>query len=78
MAGLRATSVIFISELEIDCDKDWLGRGITNIKEVVLNMTHGAITHRGPVRMENIAHGTDGQFLQTQGGDHRPVWWRSR
>lgn len=78
MAGLRSSSAMRISDLDVDCDKDWKGRGVSGIKEVVLSMLQGGVIHRAAAVLENLPYGTDSQFLQTRGAIGRPVWWRSK
>jgi len=36
--------------------------------------THGDILVRGAAASERLGHGTDGQFLKTQGAAAKPVW----
>lgn len=56
-----------LSELEIDADKDWDTKGITNLEELALGMTKGDICFQqggvlvklspGPIAYELTSHG---------------------
>ena len=63
-----------ISELLIDADKIWEGRGISNIKEVALGMQVGDINARGNSVLQKIAAGTATWVLTSAGQLKIPVW----
>ena len=64
-----------LSELIIDADKDWNGKGISNIKEVALAMAHGDVLFRGSTVISRLPPAAAGNFLQTRGPNRDP-WWR--
>lgn len=65
-----------LSELEIDADKDWQAKGITNIKEIAEAMEHGDIVYRGSGVLEklNADAGKGYNFLRSRGPGMSPVW----
>jgi len=63
-----------LSALEIDIDKDWQAKGISNIKELATNMAHGDILDRGSSIISRVPAGDSGKFLQTCGANKDP-WW---
>ncbi len=63
-----------LSELIIDADKDWSGKGISNIKEVATAMVHGDVPFRGSTSMSRLPPAAAGNFLQTCGPGRDP-WW---
>ena len=71
---LKPQGVKRLSELEIDADKDWAGKGIANLKELALSMSQGDMNFRGAVVIEKLAAGIAGQYLKTQGLNQPPVW----
>ena len=71
---LKPKGVRRLSELEIDADKDWAGKGISNLKELALSMAQGDVNFRGAAVIEKLAAGIAGQYLKTQGLNQPPVW----
>ena len=67
-----------LSELTIDQDKDWNARGISNLKEVALNMAFADLIYRGGVVsapiLKSIVAGLSGQVLHTAGHAAAPFW----
>lgn len=69
-----AAGVTRLSELEIDADKDWQAKAITNLQAIAADMAHGDVVFRGSSVMERLAAGEPGQFLRTMGPANDPVW----
>ncbi|MBA7656542.1 hypothetical protein ES703_64468 [subsurface metagenome] len=68
--------VIKLSELEIDGDKDWQGKKITNLKAIADGMVKGDIVHRGTDILERIpaTYGKGFNFLQVLDMQHGLGW----
>jgi len=63
-----------LSELEIDADKDWNGRGITSLKELAAGMGKGdALVHDGSVLVK-VSPGDIGDEFTSGGPGHMPGW----
>ena len=73
---LPSAGITKLSELEIDTDKDWNGKGIYNVKEVNPSMVHGDLTFRDSDIISRLPAGAAGSFLQTCGSSRDP-WWRA-
>lgn len=58
--------IVKLSEIEIDDDKDWQGKEITNLKAIADGMVKGDIAFRGTDIMERLAatYGSGFNFLQ--------------
>jgi len=71
-----AVGITKLSELEIDADKDWQAKEITNLKAVTEAMEHGDIVYRGAGVLERLtADGGKGyNFLRSRGPGMPPVW----
>lgn len=63
-----------LSQLEIDADKDWAAKGVSNIKEVVLGMTKGDMVVKGDSILQRLQPGTISRVLTSAGSGHIPVW----
>jgi len=63
-----------LSELEIDADKDWQLKGITNIKQVASGMGIGHVTQQDGSIMSTLAPGVEGHVL-TSRGPGKLVYW---
>jgi hypothetical protein len=65
-----------LSELEIDADKDWQAKGITNLKAVAQAMEHGDVVYRGAGVLEKLTAdaGKGYNFLRSRGPGMAPVW----
>jgi len=65
MMGLLG-GIVKLSELEIDDDKDWQGKKITNLKAIVDGMEKGDIVYRGDNILERLpaTYGSGFNFLQ--------------
>ncbi|MFC1874643.1 hypothetical protein ACFLY3_00590 [Chloroflexota bacterium] len=66
-----------LSELEIDTDKDWQQKGITNLKAVAAGMAQGDIAFRGGDILERLPgdYGLGYNFLHIKNTGHlEPEW----
>jgi len=63
-----------LSELEIDADKDWQGRGIINLKQLAALMSKGDIVVRGDSVLVRLPAGPDGYVLTSAGPGKMPSW----
>jgi len=65
-----------LSQLEIDADKDWKAREITNLKTIAGAMGHGDIAFRGAGVLEKLMAdaGKGYSFLRSRGPGLSPVW----
>jgi hypothetical protein len=76
MSLLLMRGVAKLSQLEIDANKDWQSREITNLKTIAGAMGHGDIAFRGAGVLENLAAdaGKGYNFLRSRGPGLSPVW----
>jgi hypothetical protein len=79
--SLLTKGITRLSQLEIDADKDWRGKGITNIKEVASAMSHGDMIVRSdstPVLVKlPCEYGIGYHFIHAKsvgGGKFEPEW----
>ena len=63
-----------LSQLEIDADKDWQTKGITNIKEIAAAMAKGDIGVKGNSALIRFQPGGIGLVLTSGGPLHLPSW----
>jgi len=63
-----------LSQLEIDADKDWQTKGITNIKEIAAAMAKGDIAVMNGVVLVRFQPGNIGFTLTSGGPLHMPSW----
>lgn len=63
-----------LSQIEIDRDKNWAGKGITNIKEVSDAMLFGDIAMKGITNVRSLEPGFQGYVLVSQGLGRMPQW----
>lgn len=63
-----------LSEVDIDVDKDWQTKGITNIKQVAESMAKGDLMVKDTTILVRIATGPDGYVLTSKGALKLPVW----
>ena len=71
---IKSTGITKLSELEIDADKDWQLKGITNIKEVAAGMAAGHVIQHDGMKLVTLAPGVEGHVL-TSRGPGRLVYW---
>jgi len=74
--GTGIAGITKLSELEIDADKDWQAKGITNVKAIAEAMEHGDIVYRGAGVLERLTAnaGKGYNFLRSRGPGMPPVW----
>lgn len=74
--SLLLKGVARLSQLEIDADKDWQAKGMTNLKTIAGAMTHGDIAFRGNNILERLIAdaGKGYNFLRSRGPGLPPVW----
>lgn len=65
-----------LSELEIDGDKDWQGRGISNLKGITDGMVCGDMVYRGTEVLERLPaeYGQGFNFLQVLNSQYGLGW----
>lgn len=63
-----------LSELEIDADKDWNGKGITSLKELAAGMARGDILVHDGALLARVSPGSIGHEFTSAGGGHMPGW----
>jgi len=74
--SLLTKGIARLSQLEIDTDKDWQGKAITNLEAVAQAMAHGDIVFRGTTVLEKLTAdaGKGYNFLRSRGPGLPPVW----
>jgi len=72
--SLLLKGITKISELEIDADKDWQGKGISNIKEIAEAMAIGHIAQFGGTRLIKWPPGVAHMVLTSQGAGKLVIW----
>lgn len=63
-----------LSQLEIDVDKDWDMKGISNLLELAASMQKGDMLVRSDNTIVKISSGPSGSRLTTQGPGALPTW----
>ncbi len=63
-----------LSTLQIDADKDWATKGITNIKQLAAAMAKGDLIVRGDTVLVRLQPGSIGLVLTSAGPLHIPTW----
>jgi len=69
-----AQGISKLSQLEIDADKDWKVKGISNIKEIAAGMTIGDIVQHDGTEIVLLMPGLDGYVLTSQGPGKLVTW----
>ncbi len=69
-----AKGVTTLSQIEIDADKDWDTKEISNIGSIVVNMTHGDIVYYNGSTLVRLPAGSPGHNLQCLGPGKNPRW----
>jgi len=74
--SLLTKGIAKLSQLEIDADKNWQAREITNLKTIAGAMGHGDIAFRGAGVIERLIAdaGKGYNFLRSRGPGLSPVW----
>jgi hypothetical protein len=72
---LLVKGVSKLSQISIDADKDWSGKGISNLKELVLGMVQGDLVVKGAGGVLVAIHpGVASQVLTSNGPGNLPSW----
>lgn len=74
MSFVDVGGITKLSQLQIDADKIWLDKGISNIKEIVLAMTKGDIVFHDGTRLVKLSPGVLGSELKTKGPGANPIY----
>jgi hypothetical protein len=74
MAILRRVGISRISELIIDVDKDWVVKGIYNIKEIAQGMTIGDIAQHDGTKLVKLQPGPL-MYVLTSDGPGKMLYW---
>ena len=74
MSLLTKAGISRLSELQIDADKGWNGKGISSLKELALNMQRGDIIYRGLSGLVKLTPGPIGFELTSNGPGHEVEW----
>lgn len=70
--GFAPKGITKLSELEIDANKDWQAKEITNLKAIAADMVAGDLPYRGDSILNRLGKGSQGNIL-TQGTTF-PYW----
>lgn len=71
---VRAKGITKLSQLQIDVDKDWQGKGMTNVKHIAEGMAKGhIIQHNGQV-LETMPPEAANNVLTSAGPGQKVVW----
>ena len=71
---VKAKGINKLSQLQIDCDKDWGGKGITNIRQIADGMGIGSLVQHNGTILENILPGSAHYVLTSDGQGKKVVW----
>jgi len=71
---LERFGVTTLSELDIDVDKHWQGKGITNIAQVAAGMVTGDLLVSDGARIIRLSPGMVGEVLTAAGPGNIPIW----
>ena len=71
---LTRLGITRLSQLEINADKDWQAKGISNLLEIASSMTKGDMLVRSDDIIVKISPGSAGTKLTTQGPGALPEW----
>jgi len=74
MSLLLKGGISKLSELEIDTDKDWQSRGITNLGGVAAGMATGHVVQRNGDKLQTLPPGPAHTVLTSEGPGHLVVW----
>jgi len=74
MSLLLKGGISKLSELEIDTDKDWQSRGITNLGGVAAGMATGHVVQRNGSILQTLPPGPAHTVLTSEGPGHLVVW----
>ena len=71
---IKIKGITRLSELEIDADKDWQTKGITNLKQVAAMMSKGDIAVRDTSILVRLPPGPEDYCLTSAGSGKLPSW----
>ena len=74
MSLLTKAGITKLSELQVDTDKNWQGRGISNLKELAPGMTTGDLVQHDGARLARLSPGGPSMVLTSQGPNKVVVW----
>ena len=74
MPRYPSKGITAISQLNIDANKDWAAKVISNIKEVVAGMAVGDTIFFDGTQIQKITPGVVGSQLKTKGPTHNPIY----
>lgn len=74
MSFVSTGGITKLSQLQIDADKDWQTKGISNLKELVLGMINGDLVARGPGVLVRIPASVANLVLTSAGPGVLPFW----
>ena len=74
MSLLLKGGISKLSELEIDADKDWQARGITNCGGLAAGMAIGHILQHNGSILETLPPAVANYVLTSQGAGHKVIW----
>lgn len=74
MSLLVKAGITKLSELEIDADKDWDGKGISNIKEIAEAMAIGHIIQHNGTKLVKLQPGAANLVLTSEGPGKAVLW----
>lgn len=72
--GLLIKGISRLSELAIDADKDWNGKGIASLRQLAAAMARGDLVVRGDSVLVRLQPGSTGLVLTSSGPLHLPAW----
>jgi hypothetical protein len=71
---IAVKGITAISQIEIDSDKDWNGKEISNIQAIIAGMQQGDLVYYGGSALARLPAASSGQNLQCQGSGRNPKW----
>jgi hypothetical protein len=75
MSLLMITKVAHsLSQIEIDANKDWQAREITNIASIAADMVQGDMVYYNGSTLARLPAGSPGHNLQCLGPNRNPRW----
>lgn len=69
-----AKGITKLSQLQIDTDKDWGGKGITNIRQIADGMAKGHVIQHNGLVLESLPPGSANNVLTSAGPGQKVVW----
>lgn len=69
-----AKGITKLSQLQIDTDKDWGGKGISNIRQIAEGMVKGHVIQHNGLILETLHPGQANYVLTSAGSGQKVVW----